>query len=153
MDGGMEGWRDGGGMHECIYTHICVYIYIHMVMGIWSLWHWSVLELSSPSLPHLTLPLRGVCLPAGGSKRRAPSSYVATYRHTNAHVHIHILRVCVCMHVCMHACMHACMHVSTYIHTYMYIWQCLERGVCRGTPRPLLQTFVAGLCVEYCSLQ
>ena len=50
-------------------------------------------------------------------------------------------------------------HVHVYVHTYMAVDQ---NPCCRGAPPPLLQTFVAGpllqtlvadLCVEYCSLQ
>ena len=48
-----------------------------------------------------------------------------------------------------------------WYYTKKYIWQCLEIGVRRGptillqtfVAGPLSQTFVAGLCVEYCSLQ
>ena len=85
----------------------------------------------------------------------------------------------VCMYVCMYICMHANVHVHmsmcmtvyiyvcTYVYICVYVYGCIYMVVLRNSslsrsPRPLLQTFVAGplvqtlvvgLCVEYCSLQ
>ena len=50
---------------------------------------------------------------------------------------------------------------SIYIYAYMYIWLWIKTLVVAGPPPllqtftagPLLQTLVADLCVEYCSLQ
>ena len=87
-----------------------------------------------------------------------------------------MISIHICMYIHMHVCKYIYIHMLecmyTYIRVHIYIYICICRCVhvygcgsklwfSRGSPPllqtfvggPLLQTLVADLCVEYCSLQ
>ena len=92
--------------------------------------------------------------------------------HTYIHIYLSIYIYTVYVYIYIHRYIDTWIHryidtyIRTYIHTYIHIISihgCGSKPVLsRGTPPPLLPTFVAGpllqtlvahLCVEYCSLQ
>ena len=76
--------------------------------------------------------------------------YIYIYKYIYTHK-LYKKYVNECIYVCMYACMHACMHVCVRVYIYVHTGVARNRGLSRSPP--LLQTFVASLCVEYCSLQ
>ena len=101
--------------------------------------------------------------------------YVCMY--VNMYTCIYVcMYVCICvyMYICIYVYMYICIYVYVYICRYVYVYICIctlciymvvtrNRGFVAVPPRPpllhtlaagpLLQTRVAGHCVEYCSLQ